>query len=63
MPMKSVKARQDFALFDLPANERFKDFGASRAHKLSLNTVVGIGPSQSFTPALHLGGADLWFHL
>jgi hypothetical protein len=62
--MKRMKAREDFGLLNITATESFEERFTFWAGKLALNAAVGFRVAQSFTPALHLSGADfaLWLH-
>jgi hypothetical protein len=62
--MKRMKARQDFGLLNIAANERFEDRFTFWAGILALDAAVGFRLAQSVTPALHLSACDfaLWFH-
>ena len=62
--MQRMKARQDFGLLNITANESFEDRLTFWAGILALDAAVGFRVAQSFTPALPLSGADfaLWLH-
>jgi hypothetical protein len=59
--MKRVKARQDFIALNLAADESFEDRFTFWARILALNAAMCFRVTQTFTPALHLYGADLRF--
>jgi hypothetical protein len=67
MPMKRMKARQDFIALDLATNESFENSGAFRSWILALDATVGVRVTKSLAAALHLRSAGfrfgfrLWF--
>ncbi len=61
MPMKRMKARQDFIALNVTANESLENSGAFGAWKLAFNAVMGVSVAQGLTPALHLLSADFRF--
>jgi hypothetical protein len=58
MPMKRVKARQDFGLLNVAANEGLENGVTLGARKLAFDPIMGVSASQSFTPPLHFRNAD-----
>ena len=60
--MKRVKARQDFGLLNIAANESLENGVAFRARKLAFDAIMGVRSAQGLAAALHLraGDFDLW---
>jgi hypothetical protein len=63
MPMKRMKAWQDFIALDFATNESFENSGAFRSWILALDAIVGVRLTQSLAAARYLRNSDFRFRL